>query len=242
MKLSVNILTWNTIKTLRETLAILETELQGIESEIVIVDNGSNDGCQDYATIKNQQNMGVSIGKNQGIDASQGDCILLLDGDIVPVPNSIRCLVHHLDNTPECSAVGFMPNRFCNTKNGEYEKFCHKLDPIRQHRGHCVYFGMYRRSVWKNTDGTNNVRFDENYAVGYGWEDLDIYMQMKERGIKQWVAGINHECGKYYHEINSSIRQMGFQTYMSTSMKRSQIFKQKWGEALNAGERIAQPS
>jgi glycosyltransferase involved in cell wall biosynthesis len=246
VKLSVNILTWNTINTLRETLKVLENELQGIESEIIIVDNGSTDGCQDVATIKNEQNRGISVGKNQGIDASRGDFIMLLDGDIVPVPNSIRLLLLHLESNPECDAIGFMPNRFSNSKNTggqkNYEEFCHKLEPIREHRGHCIYYGMYRRSVWKNADGTNRVRMDEGYGIGYGWEDLDSYIQMRELGIKQWVAGINHECGKYYHEINSSIRQMGFQQYMRTSLERGVRFKEKWGKALNAGERIAQPS
>lgn len=242
MRLSINILTWNTINTLKETLEILKTELSGLNSEIIIVDNGSKDGCQDVATIKNRENLGISVGKNQGIDTSQGDYILLLDGDIVPVPNSILCLLSYMDSHSDIDALGFMPNRFCNNKGGKWEGFCEKLDPVREHRGHCIYYGMYRRSVWKNEDGTNNVRMDEDYGVGYGWEDLDSYMQMKERGIKQWVAGINHECGKYYHEINSSIKQMGFKTYMSTSLERSVRFNEKWGARLNARQSVAQPS
>jgi hypothetical protein len=74
---------------------------------------------------------------------------------------------------------------------------------------------------------------DEEYGVGYGWEDLDSYMQMEKLGIKQYAAGINSLTGKYYHEVNSSIRQMGFEFYMSTSLRRSQLFKRKW-EGVNA--------
>lgn len=226
MKISVNILTWNTINTLKSTLAILDKELTGIDSEVIIVDNGSTDGCQDLATIKNEKNLGISKGKNQGIDASSGDYIMLIDGDIVPVPNSIICLSNYLDATPDCFAIGFLPNKFATQRNkyGKefHEVWCEKLDPIEEHRGHCIYYGMYRREVF------DKIRFDESYGVGYGYEDLDSYMQMEKAGIKQWVAGINHKCGKYYHEVNSSIRQMGYDKYMSSSMQRSKIFKSKW--------------
>ena len=229
MKLSINILTWNTIKTLRATLAVLENELEGIESEIIIVDNGSKDGCQDLATIKNPVNLGISKGKNQGVDASKGEYIMLIDGDIVPVPNSIRSLLAYMELTPDCDAIGFLPDKFCQralTESFEcHEKYCHKLDPVMEHPGHCVYFGMYRRKIFEK------VRFDEAYGVGYGYEDLDQYMQMRKHGFKQWAAGINHKEGKYYHAINSSINNkdcLGYEEYMRTSMLRSQIFKKKW--------------
>lgn len=226
MKLSVNILTWNTLPTLEMTLEILKKELEGIDSEIIIVDNGSIDGCQDLATIKNPVNLGISKAKNQGIDASRGDYIFLIDGDVVPVPNSIRLLVEHLDKDFSCDAIGFLPDKFCNTLRGDYERECRVLDPILRHHGHCIYYGIYRREVW------DKIHFDENYGVGYGYEDLDTFMQMEAKGIKQWAAGMNSMAGKYYHAINSSIINkncLGFENYMTSSMKRSQMFKQKWG-------------
>ena len=243
MKLSVNILTWNTLRTLNETLAVLKDELSGIDSEVIIVDNGSTDGCEKLATIKNPVNLGISKAKNQGIDASKGEYILLIDGDVVPVPNSIRLLLEHLENSPEKDAIGFMPNKFSNQRNAggqkHHEDFCHKLEPIMEHKGHCVYFGLYRKSVFER-----GVRFDEEYGVGYGWEDLDTYMQMERLGIKQWVAGINHLCGKYFHAINSSINNkncLGFEEYMRSSFRRGKLFNQKWDEFIHARQ-IAAPA
>lgn len=231
--LSVNILTWNTFRTLVDTLEVLKQELVDLDSEIIIVDNGSNDGCEKLATIANPTNLGISKGKNQGIDASKGNYILLIDGDIVPVPNSIRLLAKHLDENKDCQAIGFLPNKFSQqqNKNGQthfHETYCHKLEPIEEHKGHCIYYGMYRKEVFEK------IRFDEEYGVGYGWEDLDSYMQMEALGIKQYVAGINHKCGKYYHAINSSINNkgcLGFEKYMETSRARSIIFKRKWAKA-----------
>lgn len=227
MKVSVNILTWNTVKTLVESINILKEDLKDIKHEIIVVDNGSKDGCELIATIKNPTNLGISKGKNQGIDASKGEYIFLVDGDIVPVRGSISRLIEHLDSHPDCDAIGFLPNKFTKEKNRNgainHEEYCHKLDPIEEYSGHCIYYGIYRRTVFDR-----GVRFDEAYGVGYGYEDLDLYMQMEKLGIKQWVAGINHKCGKYYHEINSSIRQMGFEKYMETCRHRGEYFKQKW--------------
>lgn len=237
MKLSVNILTWNTLKILLETMLVLKDELSGMDAEIIVVDNGSIDGTREWMELKdkipvkikyirNEKNLGISKGKNQGVDASQGDYIMLIDGDIIPVPNSIRLLVKHLDENQDCQALGFLPNKFSLNRNGDHERICTKLDPIIKHRGHCIYYGIYRREVFKS------IRFDESYGVGYGWEDLDSYMQMEHQGITQWAAGINHLSGKYYHAMNSSINNkdcLGFEKYMESSNQRGKIFKSKWG-------------
>lgn len=228
MKLSVNILTWNTVKTLHQTLHILKDELKGIESEVIIVDNGSNDGSEVYATIRNKENLGISKGKNQGIDASTGEYIFLLDGDIVPVPNSIVCLLNYLEDHKEIEALGFHPNKFTTEKNGykkiNHEERCNNIVDVKPNTSHCIYYGIYRRSVFDR-----GLRLDEAYGVGYGYEDLDFFLQMKQAGIIQYVCHINHMAGKYFHAINSSIRNMGFEKYMETSKERSKIFNKKWG-------------
>jgi len=232
VKLSINILTWNTLPTLNATLEILKQELMGKKAEIIIVDNGSIDGCQDLATIKNPTNLGISKGKNQGVDASKGEYIFLIDGDVIPVPNSINMLENYLDTHPECKAIGFFPDKFTNRKNTfrneHHESYCSKLDPVRIHHGHCIYYGIYRREVFEK------IRFDESYGPGYGYEDLDSWMQMQAKGIDQWAAGMNTLIGKYYHAINSSVNNpncLGHVEYMKSSMARSQIFKKKWQKA-----------
>lgn len=224
MKLSVNILCWNTFPTLHKTLHVLKDELKNIDSELIIVDNGSNDGCQDFATIKNEVNLGISKGKNQGIDASKGEYIFLLDGDIVPVPNSIVCLLEYMECHSDIDALGFRPDKFALSPNSfGVQTWCEKLEPIVLHNGHCIYYGMYRRTVFER-----GVRLDESYGPGYGWEDLDSYQQMRKLGINQYSAGINSITGKYYHAINSSIRQMGHEEYMRTCQERKKIYMSKW--------------
>lgn len=233
LKLSVNILTWNTWPTLKETLQVLVSELMDINSEVIIVDNGSTDGCQNAATIRNAENLGISKGKNQGIDASKGEYLLLLDGDVVPPRNSIKSLLAYMEAYPELDALGFFPNKWSNQRNvnGQvhHEEICRELVGIKQHDGHACYFGMYRR--WMFDEG---LRFDETFGPGYGYEDLDFWKQMDSRGIKQYFAHINHAGGKYFHAINSSIPQIGRMNYERQLKERQRIFKDKW-EPVNVG-------
>ena len=234
-KLSINILTWNCINTLTETLDVLKADLQKIDHEIIIIDNGSKDGCEDIATIKNKENLGVSTGKNQGINASKGDYILLLDGDIVPVHNSINCLLEYLEHNIDAYAIGFYPNKFTDQKNTDLQKhaeeYCHNLYEPCRHTQVIAFYGLFKRPMFNDF----NIRFPEAGpfgGVGYGWEDSDIYMQMREHGIHQIVAGINTNIGKYYHEINSSIRLMGQDKYSQTSRARHEAFNAKWGDKV----------
>lgn len=243
MKLSINILTWNTWSTLHQTLHVLANELKDVDSEVIIVDNGSTDGCQDFAKIKNPVNLGVSKGKNQGIEASKGDFIMMLDGDVVPVPNSIKCLLEYMETHPDIEALGFYPDKWTRNE-GDYglQDFCRKLDPVEPFKtgkgqGWCCYYGMYRRSCFDK-----GLRFDEKYGVGYGWEDVDFSETMRKMGIVQWVAGINSKTGKYLHKINSSHSknclgegisdQRGYEKYQETYKIRGRYFSAKWKEPV----------
>lgn len=234
LRLSVNILTWNCVKELTETLKILSEDLKNIEHEVIIVDNGSTDGSQDLATVKNKGNLGVSIGKNQGLDLSQGEYIFLLDGDIIPVPNSINCLLDHMDVYQEIDALGFYPNKFNAQRNAEtnkshHEECCNALSNVKIHSQAICFYGLFRHEVF------SDIRFPVDgpfSGVGYGWEDSDVYMQMREKGIFQHVAGINTDTGRYYHRINSSIKLMGDDKYTRSSRERGAYFKEKWGDKI----------
>jgi glycosyltransferase involved in cell wall biosynthesis len=211
----------------------LDNELANIDSEVIIVDNGSTDGCEAIAAIKNPVNLGISKGKNQGIEASNGEFILMLDGDVVPTPNSIILLLEYMEAHPEIEALGMYPDKWARSRSDYgYQEYCNILDPIEEHKtgikqGWCCYYGMYRREIFDR-----GLRFDERFGPGYGWEDVDFAETMQSMGIKQWVCGINFKCGKYLHAINSSIRVMGYEQYMETSKNRSRIFSEKWKEPM----------
>jgi GT2 family glycosyltransferase len=82
--------------------------------DVVVVDNGSTDGTQDWlrktypgvTLIDNGANVGLSHACNQGIVASSGRYVLLLNDDTLVTATALDGMVDFLDRTPEAGAVG----------------------------------------------------------------------------------------------------------------------------------------
>ncbi|MCC6389941.1 MAG: glycosyltransferase, partial [Bryobacterales bacterium] len=86
--LSVIVVNWNRKELLRACLASLLSQ-EGVQKEIIVVDNGSSDGSvqmleQEFRSVKvigNTVNLGFCAANNQGIAAASGEFIALLNND-----------------------------------------------------------------------------------------------------------------------------------------------------------------
>jgi GT2 family glycosyltransferase len=113
MKLSIVILTCNSINRIGSCLESLLSTVIIYPVEWIIVDNGSRDGSQQLVKkllpqaiiIQNVRNLGVSRARNQGIKTSSGQYILLLDDDTRVLPQTIETLCEYLDKHPQCAMV-----------------------------------------------------------------------------------------------------------------------------------------
>jgi len=87
MNISVVIPTYNRIELLKRSIdSVINQTIK--PSEIIIVDDGSNDGTEamvkkqyDSLKIIKQKNKGASAARNSGIKASSGEWICFLDSD-----------------------------------------------------------------------------------------------------------------------------------------------------------------
>lgn len=113
VNLSVIIVNWNTRELLRACLAsCLAAGTAGVE--IIVVDNGSTDGsatmvAHDFSTvrlIKNTANLGFVRANNQGIVASTGRYVLLLNSDTVVPPDAWQSLIAAADARPRTGIIG----------------------------------------------------------------------------------------------------------------------------------------
>lgn len=110
---SVCVVSWNGGEHLRSLLPALREAKGGLDSHVVVVDNGSVDvtvevlaAHPDVEVIRNGQNVGITRARNQALMLLRGRHVLMLDVDTRPRPGSIEAMVSYLDGHPEVGLVG----------------------------------------------------------------------------------------------------------------------------------------
>lgn len=113
-RLIVAIISWNTSNLTRECLQSLEPELEGLDSEIWVVDNNSSDDSQQMireefpqvTLICNRDNVGFARANNQILSQAKGDYYLLQNSDTIVPEGSVKALCRFLDDHSNAAAVG----------------------------------------------------------------------------------------------------------------------------------------
>lgn len=112
--LSIVIVNWNTCDILRDCLESVYLETKGVQSEVIVIDNASEDNsvemvhCDfpDVILIENQENRGFAAANNQGMAIAQGRYVLLLNSDTIVLGNAIDKTVAFADNHKNAAIVG----------------------------------------------------------------------------------------------------------------------------------------
>ncbi len=110
--LSIVILNWNVRDLLDRCLASLRSDHYTLE--IIVVDNASHDDSvamvqakyPQVTLIANTGNRGFTGGNNQGIEASHGRHVMVLNPDTEVIDDALDRLVAYLDGHPEVGTIG----------------------------------------------------------------------------------------------------------------------------------------
>lgn len=124
MKLSIIIVNYNVKHYLEQCLVSVSKALNGIDSEIIVVDNNSSDGSQQMLAqnfshiqnILNIENFGFSKANNQALKIAKGEYVLLLNPDTLVENNTFLKAIHFMDSHPDAGGLGV---KMINGK-GEY--------------------------------------------------------------------------------------------------------------------------
>ena len=111
---SVIIVNWNTRQMLVQCLNSLKNNLQKLDIEVFVVDNGSTDGSPemvskeflDFILIRNFENLGFAKANNQAIQLSHARYILLLNSDAFLTTNAIQKMVEVMDSDLSIGIAG----------------------------------------------------------------------------------------------------------------------------------------
>ncbi|MFW6358472.1 MAG: glycosyltransferase family 2 protein [Chroococcales cyanobacterium] len=194
IKFSIIITTYNRLPLLKR--AIESALNQTIPCEVIVVDDGSTDGTQDYVNrlgnrviyFRNLVNKGHSATVNTGVEIAQGDWIKLLDDDDYLAPNCLEEMAKAIAIHPEaviCSCQAIQVN-----KHGiEVTRTqCNPSEPLYYIPQEDIHYGMLFDQVPFGTpvqvafqkeafllSGGWNPEFDSNNDDSYSWIVLAQY-------------------------------------------------------------------
>jgi GT2 family glycosyltransferase len=137
MKLSIVIICWNDWKVIENCLASIFAGTRRTEFEVIVSDNGSNDGSVEkiraqfptVRVVENRANLGFAKGNNAGIRAASGEYVLILNPDTIVHEGSLDRWIEFADRHPEAGAFG------CRVHNpdGTYQRSARPFPTISRY-------------------------------------------------------------------------------------------------------------
>jgi GT2 family glycosyltransferase len=198
--ISVIVVNWNRCVLLRACLESLQRQ-EGVRLEVIVVDNGSEDGSADMAArefggftrlIRNAENRGFCAANNQGIRTARGAFVALLNNDAEAEPGWLNALQRVFDAGPE---IGMAASKIVTYDDpGRIDKAGHLIYPDGQNRGRGTGEpddGRYDRPeevLWP--DGCAAMyRKQMLDQIGGFDEDFFAYGDDAELGLRARIAG-----------------------------------------------------
>ncbi len=238
--ISIIILTYNNLTFTQKCLESIEHHTQYSAIEIIIVDNASTDGTRDYLKtlehpykiILNNENKGFSAGNNIGIQAAQGDYIVLLNNDTIVTPGWLLTLLNHCTRNPELGLLGPMTDNIGNEAKIELASIMpsQKEDAIKEkilaHMGELMplktlafFCVMIPYKIIREVG-----LLDEQFGLGF-FEDDDYCRRVTASGYKI-------QCARdvfVYHHLSASFGKMTTKAREELFHKNKILFEKKWG-------------
>jgi GT2 family glycosyltransferase/glycosyltransferase involved in cell wall biosynthesis/Flp pilus assembly protein TadD len=238
---SIVILTFNQFRYTKECVESIRKHTPE-PHEIIFVDNGSKDETVkwlrkavkesiNFKLIENAKNLGFAKGCNQGILASSGEYILLLNNDIVATEGWLSGMIECINSAPDIGIVGPMTNQIIGiqkVENATYESVAHLAEyaksfrgmnrhrriPSRRIVGFCL---LFRRELVEKIG-----LLDERFGSG-NYEDDDYCIRAAIEGYSNLIAGdvfIHHYGSRSF---------IGNRIDHSAAMTRNRdLFIRKW--------------
>lgn len=243
-KVSLIILTYNNIDLTINCLDSIEKNTEYDNYEVIIVDNLSNDGTQEYlmnrfagndkyTIILNDKNFGFAGGNNIGLEHANGDILVVLNNDTYVGPFWLGNLVKALKRNPKLGLVGPVTNNIGNESkiNISYKDWSDlhikSLKYIATHPNElypmdCLAFFCVaiRKSVYSQV---GPISLD--YGLGF-FEDDDYCKRVKEAG---WAMAAVEDSFVHHH-LSASFNKLKNNKKEELMRNNKAIFEKKWGK------------
>lgn len=225
MDLSILIVNYKTYDMTHNTIKSIIASVKGVEYEVVVVDNNSQDGSieklkEDFKNhenirfIKNNSNAGFAVANNIAFRNSKSNYILLLNSDVIVENNTIKDTLNYLKSNKDVGCIG------CRVvlPDGSLDKACKRSFPTPK--------VSFYRMIGLSKIFPNSRRFNQ-YNMSYLPDDeiyevdclVGAYM-MIPRKVYEKTGGLDEDYFMYAEDIDLcyKIHKLGYKIiYYGTS-------------------------
>ncbi len=218
-KVSAIIVNWNGKEFLAEAIgSLLKQDYSDLE--ILVSDNGSEDGSVEYLRetfptvriVENKANLGFGTALNRAMEHATGDYFLFLNNDLSLKEDCVRHLAQLLysDNNIGATVPKILfyekPDKInsfgvgVNYTGMAYPKLVNfpDSDEFREHETACGGIFMMKREAYEDVGG-----FEEDFFLYH--EDHDLSWRMRLRG---WKIMVTPKAVLYHHyHFNKGVRK-----------------------------------
>lgn len=192
---SILIVNYNTCRLTMDCLRSVYDSETNFSYEIILIDNNSHDDSVEMISrefpgvilIANNDNVGFARANNQGMEASSGRYVLLLNSDTVVRKDTLETMISFMDGRPDVGASGckiILPD-------GSLDKACKRGFPTPSAS---FYYAFGFSKLFRDRPRFNG------YQLGYLDPDLDYpidclvgaFMLLRRETIDQ-VGGLDEE-------------------------------------------------
>lgn len=200
---SIIIPVFNRVELTQNCLVRLAEITNGVNYEVIIVDNGSTDDTSnflgtlggDVRVLRNEHNLGFAKACNQGARSASGEYLVFLNNDTLPQEGWLLELLNEAESSPDIAVVGskllfpdgtvqhagLVFDREAAIPYHVYYRARSRAGDHTDHRrelqavtGACM---LIRREIFEAVGG-----FNEQFCNGF--EDVDLCLRVREHGGK----------------------------------------------------------
>jgi GT2 family glycosyltransferase/glycosyltransferase involved in cell wall biosynthesis/Flp pilus assembly protein TadD len=193
----------------RQCLHAVRETTQGLNYEIIVIDNGSTDGTSELVDLQdsnfrylyNEDGATFAQSNNQGGIIARGEYLLFLNNDTIPQEGWLRALLDAHQRYPDTGVVGakllYPESDTIQHAGVQIRDYPHPVFPYHTHHEFPAYAPavnteesvpavtaaclLVKRTLFHSMKG-----FDEAFVNGY--EDVDLCFRVLEKGLRNLYA------------------------------------------------------
>ncbi|MEJ7745148.1 MAG: glycosyltransferase [Luteimonas sp.] len=242
-RVSVIVVTYGNLQFTRNCLDSLHWYSNWANLEVIVVDNGSQDGTPEFLQswrdggesrqiILNADNRGFAAANNQGLAAATGEYLILLNNDTYVTRGWVRGLLTHLRTDESIGLIGPVTNNIGNEARIQID-YSDMEEMAEQSR---VYTTLHRGRSFEiptlaffcvamtRTTYEKIGPLDEAFGMGF-FEDDDYCRRIKQADMRVVCAEdvfVHHHLSASFDQLKQEDRKLLFE-------RNKAIYEAKWG-------------